>query len=117
MRHEVLAAESLGPGEVRCVSVDGVRIAVARGRDGRVHALRDACAHQGASLGRGQVEALVEGTAVGQYRLVEGKEILRCPWHGYEYDLDTGRSLFDPEHTRVRVYEAFEEEGKIIVER
>ncbi|HZP80657.1 MAG TPA: Rieske 2Fe-2S domain-containing protein, partial [Chthonomonadaceae bacterium] len=32
-------------------------------------------------------------------------EILRCPWHGWEFDLLTGRSLFNPHKIRVRTYE------------
>ena len=32
-------------------------------------------------------------------------EILRCPWHGWEFDMRTGQSWFDPERTRVRRYE------------
>jgi 3-phenylpropionate/trans-cinnamate dioxygenase ferredoxin subunit len=30
--------------------------------------------------------------------------ILRCPWHGWEFDLTTGRSVFNPHRTRVRSY-------------
>jgi 3-phenylpropionate/trans-cinnamate dioxygenase ferredoxin subunit len=33
-----------------------------------------------------------------------GGEILRCPWHGWEFDLRDGRSVVDPERTRVRSY-------------
>jgi 3-phenylpropionate/trans-cinnamate dioxygenase ferredoxin subunit len=31
-------------------------------------------------------------------------EILRCPWHGWEFDLRDGRSVIDPDGTRVRAY-------------
>ena len=52
----------------------GLQIAVVR--DGEaVHALADACPHQGASLAGGRVAA--------------GR--LRCPAHGLEFDLKTGR--------------------------
>jgi 3-phenylpropionate/trans-cinnamate dioxygenase ferredoxin subunit len=32
-------------------------------------------------------------------------EILRCPWHGWEFDIITGRSIFNPHRTRVKTYE------------
>ena len=32
-------------------------------------------------------------------------EIIRCPWHAWEFDLRTGASWFDPERKRVRSYE------------
>jgi 3-phenylpropionate/trans-cinnamate dioxygenase ferredoxin subunit len=31
-------------------------------------------------------------------------EILRCPWHGWEFDLTTGRSVFMPAEVRVKSY-------------
>lgn len=31
-------------------------------------------------------------------------EILRCPWHGWEFDLTTGRSVYMPEAIRVKSY-------------
>ncbi|WP_243767688.1 Rieske (2Fe-2S) protein [Paenibacillus agricola] len=29
-------------------------------------------------------------------------EILRCPWHGWEFDLKTGEHLVDPENKLMR---------------
>ena len=40
------------------------------------------------------------------YRRGDAGEIIRCPWHGWEFDVRTGRSWFDPERTRVRSYRA-----------
>jgi 3-phenylpropionate/trans-cinnamate dioxygenase ferredoxin subunit len=41
----------------------------------------------------------------GDYALTREGEILRCPWHGWEFDLHDGRSVVDPEGTRVRSYQ------------
>ena len=40
----------------------------------------------------------------GEYARGTDGEIIRCPWHGWEFDVRTGRSWFDPERTRVRSY-------------
>jgi len=32
-------------------------------------------------------------------------EILRCPWHGWEFDILSGRSICNPHRVRVRTYE------------
>ena len=32
-------------------------------------------------------------------------KFLRCPWHGWEYDIKTGQSWVDPSSVRVRSYE------------
>jgi 3-phenylpropionate/trans-cinnamate dioxygenase ferredoxin subunit len=41
----------------------------------------------------------------GEYVWARDGEILRCPWHGWEFDITTGRSIFNPHKTRVRAYE------------
>jgi nitrite reductase/ring-hydroxylating ferredoxin subunit len=86
-----------------------------RGLDGSLHALRDRCAHAGARLSNGRLLRQVVGDDVDRYRLVD-KVVLRCPWHGYEYDLDTGRCLADPTRVRVRTYEVLVEDGTIHIE-
>jgi nitrite reductase/ring-hydroxylating ferredoxin subunit len=35
----------------------------------------------------------------------EGR-VLRCPWHGWEFDIETGRSVFNPHRVRARSFEA-----------
>jgi nitrite reductase/ring-hydroxylating ferredoxin subunit len=39
----------------------------------------------------------------GEYRWGREGEILACPWHGWEFDLLTGRALADP-RVRLRLY-------------
>jgi nitrite reductase (NADH) small subunit len=43
-------------------------------------------------------------------------EILKCPWHNWEFDIKTGCSLFDPENVRIKTYNVKEEEGTVYVE-
>jgi 3-phenylpropionate/trans-cinnamate dioxygenase ferredoxin subunit len=43
-------------------------------------------------------------SAPGEYLVAREGEILCCPWHGWEFDITTGRAIFDPETTRVRSY-------------
>jgi 3-phenylpropionate/trans-cinnamate dioxygenase ferredoxin subunit len=37
--------------------------------------------------------------------------MLRCPWHGWEFDVKTGQSWLDPARTRVRRYPVTVEPG------
>ena len=88
-------------GEVRRVEVEGRGLAIVRQGDAW-YALRDICPHQGARLSDGRVG----GTALARHpgdEIVLGRagEILSCPWHGWEYDVRTGRSLCEPEKVRV----------------
>jgi 3-phenylpropionate/trans-cinnamate dioxygenase ferredoxin subunit len=43
-------------------------------------------------------------------------EILRCPWHGWEFDIKTGRSIFNPHRMRVKAYDVTVEHPEDIEE-
>lgn len=106
----------LAPGTVRALDVDGMSIAVVRRRDGTFSALLNRCPHQAAPLAEGKCDAFLEGPDVGQYEVTD-KDVLRCPWHHYEFDLDTGRAIADPDKLRVRVFKTRVEGDDLIVER
>jgi nitrite reductase/ring-hydroxylating ferredoxin subunit len=40
--------------------------------------------------------------------------VLRCPWHGWEYDISTGRNLIDPSR-KLTTYPVTVEDGDLIV--
>jgi nitrite reductase/ring-hydroxylating ferredoxin subunit len=103
--HVVATTAEIGPGERRIVEIEGRSIGVFN-VGGRYFALRNTCPHAGAPLCEGTLSGLVTSGAPGEYGYEREGEILRCPWHGWEFDIATGRSWFDPARPRVRAYEA-----------
>ena len=71
---------------------------------GRYYALRNRCPHQGGPLCEGEIVSRLESDGPGEYRFDPGSALLACPWHGWEFDLATGQSWFDPARTRSRAY-------------
>ena len=80
--------------------------------DGRPKAVRNRCPHVGSPLCRGTLRTRERGTP-GRYELESGK-VLRCPHHGWEFDLETGLCLDDPA-MRVAVYDVRVEDGRVLV--
>ena len=116
MRHELFPVGELEPGKMRRVTVDGLAIVVVCKPDGRIRALRDLCPHRHASLASGRLEEIVVSDQVGGY--ARGEElILRCPWHGLEFDLETGRCVADPERLGARVYRVEVVDGSVVLDR
>jgi 3-phenylpropionate/trans-cinnamate dioxygenase ferredoxin subunit len=82
---------------------------------GRLFALRDVCPHQGAPLSSGTVLGELTARGPGEYEYDPECRFVRCPWHGWEYSLETGQSSYDPEHDRVRAYAVTVERGADLV--
>jgi nitrite reductase/ring-hydroxylating ferredoxin subunit len=102
--HAIARVSQLPPGDRKIVEVGGRSIGVFN-VGGRFFALRNSCPHQGAPLCRGSIQGTAFESKPGEYRWGREGEILRCPWHGWEFDITTGRSVFNPHKTRVRAYE------------
>ncbi len=92
--------------------VEGREIGVVRAR-GMLHGVRNRCPHHGGPLCLGKVEERLVGQP-GSYDLT-GVTVLRCPWHGWEFDPATGRCLDDPS-LRVAVYPAKAADGRVLVD-
>ena len=106
MRRVVVArADEIAPGERKLVRVGGRSIGVFN-VGGEYFALRNRCPHQGGPLCEGFQFASLRSGGPGEYARGDDGEIIRCPWHGWEFSVRTGRSWFDPERTRVRSYPA-----------
>jgi nitrite reductase/ring-hydroxylating ferredoxin subunit len=103
-KHIVATVEEIPPGERKIVEVAGRSIGVFN-INGEFYAIRNTCPHQGGPLCKGKVSGFLESSAPGDYRYSRRGEIVRCPWHGWEFDIKTGQSWFDPIRTRVRRYE------------
>jgi nitrite reductase/ring-hydroxylating ferredoxin subunit len=102
-KHVIAAVSQLPPGTRRLVTIKGRPVAVFN-LDGDFFALINRCPHQGASLCEGEVTGLVTSEKPGEYRISRPGEIIRCPWHGWEFDIRTGQSWCDPSRIKTRQY-------------
>lgn len=106
----VATVSEIAPGSRKIVEIAGRSIGVFN-VGGEFYALRNRCPHQGGPLCYGRLAGYVVSTGPGEYEYVRDGEILRCPWHGWEFDLKTGQSWFDPAGTHVGTYSVTVEPG------
>ena len=111
----VCRVDELPKGEMRTVMHGDTPVVVAHTDAGEYYALRGYCAHQGAMLGGGRLTWLTSSSEDGGYELSRGAEILRCPWHSFEYDVVTGRCLTDP-RLRLRTYPVGVEGDNVVLD-
>lgn len=106
-RHAVATVAELpvGARKMVCVPAFGKEIEIGVFNvGGRLVAYRNVCPHAGAPVCSGKICATTLPSQVYQYELARDGEILRCPWHGWEFDLLSGEHLVD-EKTKLRAYE------------
>lgn len=109
-KHIVATVSEIPPGGRKLVEIEGRCIGVFN-LNGEFFALKNRCPHQGGPLCEGPLGSLIDSTAPGDYRLTRAGEMLRCPWHGWEFDLRTGQSWWNPQRTRVKPYPVSVEAG------
>lgn len=112
-RWPVARTADISPGECRIVEVKRHSVGVFN-VNGEYVAVLNVCPHELAPVCRGQVSGTTLPSLPGEYRWGRDGEILACPWHGWEFDLLTGRSLTDPK-VRVRRYLTEVIDGTIFV--
>ena len=113
-RHVVATVDEIPPGGRKIVKVERREVGLFN-LDGAYYALKNVCPHQGARVCLGKVSGTTLPSNVYEFQYGLQGRILRCPWHGWEYDLTTGRSVFDPE-VKVVTYPVVIEDGKVLVE-
>lgn len=98
-RREVWAARAadIPEGERKIVEIEGLSIGIFRHKE-RWIALHNHCLHRGGPVCTGPLEG----------------DVLVCPWHGYKYDINSGRLLVDP-GVRLEGYPVVERDGELYV--
>ncbi len=107
-------ASELAPGRKLIVAGEGYSVGVFN-VDGQFYALKNLCPHDGAPLCQGHIQTTHRPSEVGQFVPDLAGRILRCPWHGWEFDVVTGKGLYDREG-RVATYAVeVDEDGELII--
>lgn len=83
----VLRLGELAPGCMAYVDVEGLPVALANVA-GTLYAFGDSCRHEGGPLSAGLLIA----------------DTVTCPWHGWVYNVCTGKSLVPPVGLRLPTY-------------
>jgi len=114
-RHVIAPVSELPPGSRKFLVLEDRPIAIFNVK-GEYFGLLNRCPHQGAALCEGPLIGLAEAELPGDIRYTRQGEILRCPWHGWEFDIRTGQSWCDPAKVKTRRYAVSVEPGARLVE-
>ena len=113
-RHVVAPTSEIPQGGRKLFHVKGRPIAIFN-IGNEFFGLLDRCPHQGGSLSAGIITGLLQSPEPGKYSYTRKGEIVRCPWHGWEFDIRTGQSYCDPARIKTRAYPVSTEPGTTVV--
>jgi 3-phenylpropionate/trans-cinnamate dioxygenase ferredoxin subunit len=113
-KYAVAKVSEIPPGAKKIVEAGGRSIGVLN-VGGEFFALRNVCPHKGAELCKGLVKPYINSSGPGDFTYEREGEILRCPWHAYEFDIKTGCMIVDPV-MRTKSYEVTVEKFDVTVE-
>lgn len=71
--------DEIPPGTIQEFQLNGKTVAIAN-VDGNLFAISNVCLHRGGPLGQGELEG----------------KVVTCPWHGWQYDVTTGKVTMNP---------------------
>jgi nitrite reductase/ring-hydroxylating ferredoxin subunit len=114
-KYVVASADEIAAGSRKLVEVRGRRIVIFN-LAGEFFAMSDRCPHQGGPLSKGITTGFVESHSPGEYCYSRVGEVIRCPWHAWEYDIRTGKSWCDPRRVQVRNFKVDVEPGARLIE-
>jgi nitrite reductase (NADH) small subunit len=103
------------PDALTPIELSGRRVNVVR-TPGGTYALGDKCPHQGASMSRAVLCGTMLASRPGEFTYGMDKEIVRCPWHRWEFRADTGQAIEGISRKRMVTYPVRVEDGSLFIE-
>ena len=110
--HFVARLEDLPLNAVHRLEIEGRLIGIIRTEEA-VHAIGNACPHQGGPMCFGHVTGTMLASAPDEYVYGRHGLVVRCPWHAYEFDLETGTSVGGVVSGRIPVFETVVRDGDV----
>ena len=98
-RIEAALIDELKTDQMKLIHAGNKRIVLGKSENGYV-AFDDRCTHKGGSLAGGVMMC----------------NTVQCPWHGSQFDVETGMPVAGPATTKISTYEVIEENGKLYIE-
>lgn len=103
-REVVCKVADVAEGRLTPARLGRAKLLLTRLGNGTIRAVAARCPHQGADLEAGCVAAFVDSDRPNELAITKGREVLRCPWHGFEFDLASGEAAVPPpEHRNMKL--------------
>jgi nitrite reductase (NADH) small subunit len=116
MIHRVGAPEDFAPGSITIKTLGDRSVGIINAGD-KLYAVLNVCPHALAPVCEGRLTGTLLPSEPGVAVWGLDDRILRCPWHGFEFDLeDGGQTVFTSFKARVRMFPITVQDGEVCVD-
>jgi nitrite reductase (NADH) small subunit len=114
MKYKVGTVGDFNKKSCHLVDVKGRKLGIYK-IDDQYYAILNACPHKGAPLCMGSSDGTMLPSLPNEYKHGLENRVVRCPWHGYEFEIETGEPIFGTTNKKVPAYSVSEENGELYV--
>jgi len=111
----VCKLDEIPEGQFKIVTLGEVEIGLTQG-GGRIYAVRNICPHMSAPICRGRVLGTMLPSEPGEIVFGLDDQVVVCPWHQWEFSLETGRPVFTNAKGRLRLYPVEVRDGLVHID-
>jgi Ferredoxin subunits of nitrite reductase and ring-hydroxylating dioxygenases len=104
----------ISSGKPKIIDAGGKEIGVFY-EGGAYYGVLNICPHLRAPICQGRVESMLTAPNYGSYKLEQDRKVLRCPWHHWEFELETGKAACGIKQ-RIKTYAVIVRENTIYLE-
>jgi nitrite reductase (NADH) small subunit len=116
VKHVVGREDEFASGTITVVEAGGRSLGIVNTGE-TFYAVLNVCPHELAPVCKGTLTGTMLPSPQGEVEFGLQNRILRCPWHGYEYDLAAGgRAVFSSFKGRLRMFPVSVEDGQVVVD-
>jgi nitrite reductase/ring-hydroxylating ferredoxin subunit len=112
--HDLGAESDFPPGSKRLVDVAGRTIGLYN-VDGALHAVLNRCPHALAPLCLADLTGTWLATSPDNPEYGFEGRVLRCIWHGWEWNIETGRTVYGTDPRRLSKYPVQVRDGRVLI--
>lgn len=114
-QHRVTTVDTLVEAKPSIHTVEGRSIGIIKA-NGAVYAVRNICPHKRAPICQGEVRGTMLPSDPDTFVFGMQNQILRCPWHGWEFDLESGKTVCEGLSRQLTRYPVTLTDGVVYVE-
>jgi nitrite reductase (NADH) small subunit len=114
-RHFVTEIDQIDASKAKVFTVQGRSIGLIK-TNGKIYAVRNVSPHKAAPVCQGTLKGTMLPSAPSAFVFGLEDQILQCPWHGWEFDLETGKTMCGNEGKKLNFYPVTIEQSLVYVD-